>query len=97
MTDWMAFVWVAAGVAAAVVLPFLAELVRNEFPTTAGIMIPPWVRTFGILFIFSLVTAFIALAIWRSQNPSGELNWFTAALIGFGWESAVEKFLRPKA
>jgi len=97
MSDWMAYLYVVVGVISAVVLPFLAEMVRKEFPPTAGPGIPPWVRRYGLLAIFSLVTALIALAIWRSQNPTGELNWFTAVLIGFGWESAVEKFLRPKA
>lgn len=97
MNDLWAYLFVAAGVAAAVLLPFLAEKVRKEFPPTAGIGIPLWAKRFLLLFAFSLVTALVALAIWRAQNPGGELHWFTAFLIGFGWESAVEKFLRPKA
>ncbi len=92
----MTYLCVVAGVIAAVLLPFLAELVRREFPPTAGPLIPPWVRSFCLLAIFSMLTALIALAIWRSQNPTGDLQWYTAVLIGFGWESAVEKFLRPR-
>jgi hypothetical protein len=97
MSDLLAYLWISLGVAAAVVLPFFAELVRKEFPTTAGPVIPPWVKSFGILFLFSLVTGLVALALWRNQNPAAELHPFSAFAIGFGWESFVEKIGRPKA
>jgi hypothetical protein len=42
-----------------------------------------------------MIVALVSLAIWKGQNPTAQLNWFTAFLIGFGWESAIEKFLNP--
>src|SRR5205809_7923680 len=96
MSDWIAFAWMAAGAAAAVLLPYLAEQVRREFPRVAGVTIPPWVKTFGILFAFSVVAAGVSLAVWRTQNPTGELAWFTAFLVGFAWEATLEKFFRPR-
>ncbi|HEY2955744.1 MAG TPA: hypothetical protein VGK89_10900 [Candidatus Eisenbacteria bacterium] len=58
--------------------------------------IPPWVRRYLLLLLFSSIVALVSLAIWRGQNPQGAIPWFTAFLVGFGWESALEKFFRPK-
>jgi hypothetical protein len=90
-----AYLWITAGVVVAVIFPVLRALVTQEFGTAQGPGLPPWVKRYLILFGFSLVTALICLAIWDSQNPTGTLAWYTAFLLGFGWESAVEKFLRP--
>jgi hypothetical protein len=45
--------------------------------------------------LFSLITALICLAGWRSTHPNDTLPWFTAFLLGFGWESAIEKLQKP--
>jgi hypothetical protein len=96
MSDLVAYVWVVAGVIVAVVLPVLAAYIRKEFPPTAAIGMPPWLKRYLLLFVFSVIVALVSLAIWRGQNPDGHLHWFTAFTIGFGWESALEKFLHPK-
>jgi hypothetical protein len=96
MTDSNSFVWVALGVLVAVVLPVLAAYIRKEFPPIAETkLIPPWLMRYVVLFVFCLIVAIAALALWKNQHPSGTLTWSTAFLIGFGWESAVEKFFRP--
>src|SRR5262245_50519704 len=95
MSDVAAYVWVVIGVIVAVVLPMLSAKIRKEFPAVAGVTVPPWVRRYGLLLIFSLVAAVACLAIWRAANPSTELHWFTAFLIGFAFESTLEKFLHP--
>jgi hypothetical protein len=92
MNDWSPFFWVAGGVFAAVILPVLSGIVRQYFKPTAALGFPPWVKKYGALLLFCLVTAVICLAGWRSTHPNDTLPWFTAFLLGFGWESAVEKF-----
>jgi hypothetical protein len=95
MSDLDTYLWVSFGVAVAVLFPVLAALIRKEFPRVAGVAIPPWVKRYLILLAFSLITGVIALAIWKSQNPTVNPAWYTAFLIGFAWESAIEKFARP--
>lgn len=90
-----AYLWITAGVIVAVIFPVLRALVTREFGTTQGDGLPPWAKRYLILFGFSLVTALICLAIWDAQNTTGTLAWYTAFLLGFGWESTVEKFFRP--
>jgi hypothetical protein len=95
MTDITAYLWVTAGVICAVLLPMLSAQIRREFPPVAGVTVPPWIRRYLLLLIFSLIAALACLAIWRSGNPNTEIHWFTAFLIGFGFESAFEKFFHP--
>src|SRR4029077_13249700 len=97
MSDWNAYLWVAAGVLVAVIFPILSAYIKREFPPTAGPGFPPWLTRYLLLGVFCLVTAVIALAIYRNANPGTQLVWFNAFLIGFGWEPAVEKCLRPTA
>jgi hypothetical protein len=96
MSDLTAYLFVVLGVFVAVLLPVLSAYIRKEFPATGAIGLPPWLKRYLLLFVFSLVVGLVSLAIWKSLNPQGELHWFTALLIGFGWESALEKFLHPK-
>lgn len=96
MNDFTAYMYIVLGVVVAVVLPILAAAIRKEFPVVQGIGFPPWLRRYMLLFVFSLVVAIASLAVWRSQNPNAHLQWYSAFMIGFGWESALEKFLHPK-
>jgi hypothetical protein len=96
MSDFTAYFYVVCGVVVAVILPVLMAYVRKEFPPIAGVTIPPWLKRYAALLVFSAIVSVVSLAIWRSQNPAGELHWFTAFLLGFGWESALEKFAHPK-
>lgn len=91
-----AFLWTMLGVICAVLLPFLANLIRQEFPPTAALGIPPWVKRYLLLLVFSAVVALVSVIVWESQHPGEALDRVTAFLLGFGWESAVEKFGRPK-
>jgi hypothetical protein len=74
----------------------LFNQVRKEFHGVAGVTIPPWLWTYLKLLVFSVIAALACLAIWRASNPTTELHWFTAFLIGFGFESTLEKLFRPK-
>jgi branched-subunit amino acid transport protein len=97
MSDPLAYVWIVVGVIVAVLLPILADYIRRTFPPSAAesVGIPPWLKRYLLLFVFSLVVALVSLALWKTQHPSDSLQWFTAFMIGFGWESALEKFMRP--
>jgi hypothetical protein len=96
MSDLAAYMYIVLGVLVAVLLPVLSAYIRAEFPSIEGVGLPPWLKRYLLLFVFSLIVAVVSLALWESQNPTTELHWFTAFLIGFGWESALEKFLHPK-
>jgi len=96
MSDWVSYRWVTCGVIVAVIFPVLSGFVRQEFKASAAIGLPPWVKKYGALLLLSLITAVICLAGWRSTHPNDALPWFTAFLLGFGWESAIEK-LQKKA
>jgi hypothetical protein len=97
MSELGAYVWVVAGVVVAVVLPVLSAYIRKEFPARmGGGLLPPWVVRYLLLLLFGLIAGGAAFAVWRASNPDTALHWFTAFLIGFGAESALEKFLHPK-
>jgi uncharacterized BrkB/YihY/UPF0761 family membrane protein len=98
MSNFDAFWWIALGVFVGVVYPLLLGFIKKEFPvTTAGAM-PPWLKRYGGLLIFCLLTALLVLIFYRSSNPDAQLDWIKAFLLGFGWESLVEKSLgRPNA
>lgn len=98
--DLGAFIWTVLGVLAAVLLPILVAAVRKTFPKSlvdGGV--PPWVKAYALLFVFSVVAATISLAAWYSAQPGPdpEIKWYTAFLIGFGWEAAIEKLINPPA
>jgi hypothetical protein len=88
--------WTVAGVIAAVVLPILAAAVRRDFPKPTVAGMPPWLRKYLALLAFSIIAALISLAAWMSAapDPKPEIAWYTAFLIGFGWEAALEKLTR---
>lgn len=95
MGDPQSYLWVSLGVMVSVIFPVLAGFIKREFPPTGAVGLPPWLKRYGGLLIFSLITSLIALAIFRATHPSDVLEWYTAFLIGFAWESAIEKFLKP--
>jgi hypothetical protein len=92
--DATTYLMVVLGVAVSVVLPVLVGLVRQEFPSTAGIGLPLWVRKYTILLVFSALTGLVVLAFYASSNPTVRLGWDGAFLLGFGWESAIEKLTK---
>jgi hypothetical protein len=94
MGDFSAFAWVALGVLIAVILPVLSGYIRKEFGPIAAVGLPPWVKKYGALLLFSLITAVPVFAIFRSQQPDQALTWYTAFLLGFAWESTLEKFTK---
>jgi hypothetical protein len=96
MSDIQAYLWVAVGVFVAVIFPVLSGFIRQEFPAHAPgqFQLPRWFKKYGGLLLFSLITSLICLAIWKSGHQDSTIDWFTAFLLGFGWESAVEKFTK---
>lgn len=95
MGDTQSYLWVSLGVLISVIFPVLAGFIKKEFPPTGAVGLPPWLKRYGGLLVFSLITALIALAIFKAANPSTVLEWYTAFLIGFAWEATIEKFLKP--
>ncbi|MBC8164375.1 MAG: hypothetical protein H7Y20_00735 [Bryobacteraceae bacterium] len=88
--------WTVGGVVAAVVLPILAATVRRDFPAQIVPGMPPWLRKYLTLLVFSVIAAVVSLAAWMAAapDPKPEIAWYTAFLIGFGWEAAIEKLTR---
>ncbi len=96
MSDFSAYLWIGLGVFVGVIYPVLLGFIKKEFPAgVAGGGMPPWLKRYGGLLLFCLITAVIVLAIWKSNNPEAQLDWVKAFLLGFGWESIVEKSLKP--
>lgn len=90
MSDLEAYLWISFGIAAAVAFPVIRNLVTKYWPKTQAMGVPDWVKKYGVLFIFSLLTGVIVYAVLKSQGQ--ELTtWWAAFLAGFAWESAVEK------
>lgn len=92
MSDVLPFMWITVGVVLAVLWPVLRGLITREFPPTAAARVPPWVRRYSLLAVFSAMTALILLAIFRSAQPDIVITWYVALLLGFAWESSIEKF-----
>ena len=92
MSETLTYLTVALGVFIAVIYPLIRGYITKEFPATAGAL-PPWVKKYAMLFLFSLVTALIVLAVYRSSNPSTVLTFWQALVLGFGWEASIEKIL----
>lgn len=89
-----AYLAISLGVLVAVLWPILRGFITKEFKPLAAPGLPPWLKKYGALLIFSMATGLIALAIWDSANPDAEAPRFLVAfLIGFGWEAAIEKFI----
>jgi hypothetical protein len=95
MKDLAMFAYVAFGVVVAVIFPVLVRLIRAEFPPTFRGSLAPWLRRYVLLCLFSLVTALVVLAIYKAGGGK-DLLWYTAFLLGFSWESTIEKFQRPE-
>lgn len=94
MNDLSAYAWISLGVLIAVVFPIISGFVHKQFPPDAAPGMPLWLKRYGGLFLFCLVTALICLAGWKATHHDAGLEWFTAFLLGFGWESTVEKLLK---
>jgi predicted lysophospholipase L1 biosynthesis ABC-type transport system permease subunit len=91
MDDVGAFFGIALGVLIAVIFPVLKGYVLGQFGPTAAPGLPPWVKKYGALFLFSLVTALIVLAVFRNVKPDTEISFWFALLLGFGYEASIEK------
>ena len=94
MSDVQAYLFVVLGVVAAVLIPVLKGIVKNSFPPTAAGAVPSWVKEYVAFAAFALLAALIALAAWRASDPNAQLTWYTAVLIGFSFESVIEKLVK---
>lgn len=88
---------VAAGVIVAIVWPLLRALIKQEFPVTKSVGVPPWLRRSLVLLAFAGVTAALVLAWLKSESGGASLTWYQGFLAGFAWESAVEKITNTRA
>ena len=85
----------AGGVIAAILLPILAAQIRKDFPPQVAPGIPPWAWRYVRLAIFSVIVAYVCLAWWTTTHKGAQLEWASAFLLGFAWEAALEKALKP--
>jgi len=96
MGDWSAFVGIALGVLIAVVYPLLKGYIQNVYGPTAAPGLPPWIVKYAALFAFCLLSALIVLAVFRAAKPDTPISFWVALVMGFGYESSVEKvFAKP--
>jgi uncharacterized membrane protein SpoIIM required for sporulation len=87
--------WAAAGVVVSVLLPILATYVRQHFPRPEANGIPLWLRPYLVLGVFSLIVAVLCVMWWMDQHPDKVLTEQKAFLIGFAWETVLEKVSLP--
>ena len=95
MSDLAVYLTVALGVSVAVVYPVVLGYIRQQFPPATAGVLPPWVKRYGALLVFSLLTSLIVLAVYKGANPNTNITFWGALAIGFGWESSVEKVFTP--
>ncbi|MEU4289324.1 hypothetical protein AB0E63_13975 [Kribbella sp. NPDC026596] len=96
MGDVGAFLGIALGVLIAVVFPVLKGFVQGQFGAIAAPGLPPWAKKYAGLFAFCLVSALIVLAVFKAAKPDAEISFWVALVMGFGYESIVEKvFAKP--
>ena len=95
MNDIATFFAIALGIVVAIAYTLLLGWYRKAFPQTAAPGLPGWVKKYGLLLLLSLVAAFIILVGYRAANPTVTISFYTAVLLGFGWEASVEKLLNP--
>jgi hypothetical protein len=82
--------WTGLGVATAIVVPVLRNLVGRYWPKTQASGVPDWGKKYLVLLFFSLVTALILLAPPRVAGHGGR-GMVDGLPAGFAWESAIEK------
>jgi hypothetical protein len=87
------FLGAALGVLLAVVFPILKGYVQKEFGTTAAPGLPVWFKKYALLLVFCLASALLVMGIFRSVKPDLEISFWVALMLGFGYESTIEKFL----
>lgn len=97
MDDILAYIFISLGVVIAIVWPILKAKVQGAFALDAGNALPAWVRRYAILAAFALMTGLLLFAWWRSQHPTEKIMWYTALLLGFAWESTMEKLTTTPA
>jgi hypothetical protein len=90
-----AYLGICLGVVIAVLYPILRGYITKKFPpTTAAPGIPEPIKKYGALGLFSLIVGLIVLAVWRETNPdTPPPEFLTAVLLGFAWQSTVEKLI----
>lgn len=93
MSDFAAYFYIGLGVLVAVLYPVIVGAWKRQFGITKGV--PPWLIKYAVLLVFCAFTAFIVLVVYRASHPDTELHFYTAVMLGFGWESSVEKISDP--
>lgn len=88
--DLNMYVWICVGVIVAVIWPMLKAKLR-KFMQVGGVGLPAWLKPYLVLLAFAVVTGLIIFAQWRTQHPTGTLEWYAAFLLGFAWEATIEK------
>jgi len=83
--DWL---WICGGVGISILLPVLSAYVKSAFSATAATVD---FKKYGILALFSALTALIVLALYRAVEPDEQITALAALLLGYGWEATLEK------
>src|SRR5690348_4523560 len=97
MGDLGAYLGIALGVLIAVVYPLLKGYIQKQYGPTAKPGLPPWIVKYAALFAFCLLSALIVLAAFRAAKPDTSISFWVALVMGFGYESSVEKFFAKPA
>ena len=86
MPLWETYLIVVGGVLLSIVLPILRKLLPK--PPTAFAEFWHGVGQYIVVGIFSLAAAILVLAI----KGNVVLDWPTALLLGYAWDSTLQKF-----
>jgi len=84
---------VAGGIGLSFILPVIRKALDAYFPKIANKSnsLPDVFRKFGLLAIFSLLTALLILAFIPGTS---EMDWRAALLAGYAWDSTLQKFVK---
>jgi hypothetical protein len=96
MSGFEAYLWVVLGVFVAVVFPIIKAWIAPKPEGVVARGLPPWAVKYLKILAFALVTGVIVLAIYlaaSNEDPLQTARWFTLFLLGFSWESTIEKFM----
>ena len=96
MDWWVVFLLVVLGIIISIALPILrAMLPKVPKMALQDLHSELWsvARPYVIVLIFSILAAFIVMAYLGNSVPN--IEWFTAIIYGFTWDSFIQKAIGP--
>lgn len=81
--------WVTFGIVLSIVIPILRAQLPDSKMKVLNIPFKQYAKTYLIIAVFSMLTAFIILAFVEGQD----LKWNGLLLAGYAWDSTIQKLV----